>query len=155
VVPVLLNAVYLIQKAGKDICARGQGRILVTGSVAGFMPGTFQAVYGGTKAFLNSFAFALRNELKDTHITVTCLMPGATETEFFERADMLDTAVGQQEKDDPADVARAGFDAMMQGEGDVVTGWKNKLQTTMANVTPSEMLAERHRQIAEPGSGKP
>jgi short-subunit dehydrogenase len=136
------------------VCARGQGRILITGSVAGFMPGTFQAVYGGTKTFLNSFSFALRNELKDTGVTVTCLMPGATETEFFARADMLDTEVGQQEKDDPADVAKAGFDAMMKGEGDVVTGWKNKLQTTIANVTPSDMLAERHRKIAEPGSGK-
>jgi short-subunit dehydrogenase len=150
----ITGTIYLIQQVGKDMCARGQGRILITGSVAGFMPGSFQAVYNGTKAFINSFSFALRNELKDTNITVTCLMPGATETEFFERADMLDTAVGQQEKDDPADVAKAGFEAMMKGEGDVVTGWKNKLQTTMANVTPSEMLAERHRKIAEPGSGK-
>jgi uncharacterized protein len=150
----ITGTLYLIQQVGKDMRARGQGRILITGSVAGFMPGTFQAVYGGTKAFLNSFSFALRNELQDTGVTVTCLMPGATETEFFARADMLDTAVGQQEKDDPADVAKAGFDAMMKGEGDVVTGWKNKLQTTMANVTPSDMLAERHRKIAEPGSGK-
>jgi uncharacterized protein len=151
----ITGTIYLIQKVGRDMRARDRGRILITGSVAGFMPGTFQAVYGGTKAFLNSFAFALRNELKDTHVTVTCLMPGATETEFFERAGMLDTKVGQQEKDDPAEVARAGFDAMIKGEGDVVAGWKNKLQTTMANVPPAEMLAERHRQIAEPGSGTP
>jgi uncharacterized protein len=151
----ITGTLYLIQKVGKDMRARNQGRILITGSVAGFMPGTFQAVYGGTKAFLNSFSFALRNELQDTGVTVTCLMPGATETEFFARADMLDTKVGQQEKDDPADVAKAGFEAMMQGEGDVVTGWKNKLQTTIANVTPADMLAERHRTIAEPGSGNP
>jgi short-subunit dehydrogenase len=150
----ITGTIYLIQKVGRDMRARNQGCILITGSVAGFMPGTFQAVYGGTKAFLNSFSFALRNELKDTNITVTCLMPGATETEFFERADMLDTKVGQEEKDDPADVAKAGFEAMMKGEGDVVTGWQNKLQTTIANVTPSDMLAERHRKIAEPGSGK-
>jgi short-subunit dehydrogenase len=150
----ITSTIYLIQKVGKDMRARNQGRILITGSVAGFMPGSFQAVYSGTKAFLNSFSFALRNELKDTNITVTCLMPGATETEFFERADMLDTKVGQEEKDDPADVAKAGFEAMMKGEGDVVTGWKNKLQTTMATVTPSDMLAERHRKIAEPGSGE-
>jgi short-subunit dehydrogenase len=150
----ITGTLYLIQKVGREMRARGQGRILITGSVAGFMPGTFQAVYGGTKAFLNSFSFALRNELQDTGVTVTCLMPGATETEFFERADMLDTEVGQQEKDDPADVAKAGFEAMMKGEGDIVTGWKNKLQTTIANVTPSDMLAERHRQSAEPGSGK-
>src|ERR671925_1871141 len=150
----ITGTLYLIQQVGKDMRARGRGRILITGSVAGFMPSTFQAVYGGTKAFLNSFSFALRNELKDTGVTVTCLMPGATETEFFARADMLDTEVGQQEKDDPADVAKAGFDAMMRGEADVVTGWKNKLQTTVANVTPADMLAERHRKIAEPGSGK-
>ena len=151
----ITGTLYLVQKVGRDMRARGQGRILITGSVAGFMPGSFQAVYSGTKAFINSFSFALRNELQDTGVTVTCLMPGATETEFFARADMLDTAVGQQEKDDPAEVAKAGFDAMMQGKGDVVTGWKNKLQTTIANVTPADMLAERHRTIAEPGSGKP
>jgi short-subunit dehydrogenase len=151
----ITGTLYLIQKVGRDIRASGRGRILITGSVAGFMPGSFQAVYSGTKAFINSFSFALRNELQDTGVTVTCLMPGATETEFFARADMLDTKVGQEEKDDPAEVAKTGFEAMMQGEGDVVTGWKNKLQTTIANVTPAETLAERHRTIAEPGSGKP
>jgi short-subunit dehydrogenase len=135
------------------LAARG-GRILITGSIAGFMPGTYQAVYNGTKAFIDSFSFALRAELKDTGVTVTCLMPGATETEFFERADMMDTKVGTQEKDHPADVAKDGFEAMMKGEGDVVSGWKNKLQTTIANVTPASVLAEQHRKIAEPGSGK-
>jgi short-subunit dehydrogenase len=149
----LTGTLYLIQKVGREMRARGQGRILITGSVAGFMPGTFQAVYSGTKAFLNSFSFALRSEVQDTGVTVTCLMPGPTETEFFERADMLDTQVGQQEKDDPADVAKIGFEAMMQGEGDVVSGWKNKLQTAMANVTPASRLAEQHRKKAEPGSG--
>jgi short-subunit dehydrogenase len=114
----LTGTLYLIQKVGREMRARGQGRILITGSVAGFMPGTFQAVYSGTKAFLNSFSFALRSEVQDTGVTVTCLMPGPTETEFFERADMLDTQVGQQEKDDPADVAKIGFEAMMKGEGD-------------------------------------
>jgi short-subunit dehydrogenase len=83
---------------------------------------------------------------------VTCLMPGATETEFFERADMLDTKVGQSKKDDPADVAKVGFEAMMNGEGDVVAGWKNKLQSAAALITPSDVLAEQHRKMAEPGS---
>jgi uncharacterized protein len=92
--------------------------------------------------------------LKDTGVTVTCLMPGATETRFFERTDMMDTKVGTQEKDHPADVAKDAFEAMMKGEGDVVSGWKNKLQTTIANVTPASVLAEQHRKIAEPGSGK-
>jgi short-subunit dehydrogenase len=150
----ITGTLYLIQKIGRDMRARNQGRILITGSIAGFMPGSFQAVYNGTKAFIDSFSFALRDELKDTDITVTCLMPGPTDTEFFERADMMDTAVGQGKKDDPAMVAKVGFDAMMKGEGDVVAGWKNKLQTAMATVTPSGMLASQHRKMAEPGSGK-
>jgi uncharacterized protein len=144
----------LIQRVGRDMRARGQGRILITGSIAGYIPGTYSAVYNGTKAFIDSFSFALRAELKDAGVTVTCLMPGATETEFFERADMLDTKVGQAEKDDPADVARVGWEAMMNGQGDVVSGWKNKLQTVMASVTPSGVLAEQHRRMAEPGKGR-
>jgi short-subunit dehydrogenase len=150
----ITGTIYLIQKVGRDMRARGQGRILITGSIAGFMPGTYNAVYNGTKAFIDSFSFALRAELKDTGVTVTCLMPGATETPFFERADMLDTKVGQQEKDDPADVARVGFEAMMRGDGDVVSGLKNKIQSAVANVTPASVLAEQHRKMAEPGSGK-
>jgi uncharacterized protein len=148
------GTLYLLQKIGRDMRARGQGRILITGSIAGFMPGTYQAVYNGTKALLDSFSFALRHELKDTGITVTCLMPGPTETEFFERADMLDTKVGQQKKDDPAHVAKTGFNAMMKGEGDVVSGWKNKLQSAIATVAPSGVMAEMHRGMAEPGTGK-
>jgi short-subunit dehydrogenase len=147
------GTIYLIQKVARDMRARGRGRILVTGSIAGFMPGTYQAVYNGTKAFIDSFSFALRAELKDSGVTVTCLMPGATETEFFERADMLDTKVGQDKKDDPADVAKTGFDAMMRGDGDVVSGWQNKLQSAIANITPAGVLAEQHRKMAEPGSG--
>jgi uncharacterized protein len=148
----ITGTIYLAQLVGRAMRSRGQGRILFTGSIAGFMPGTYQAVYNGTKAFVDSFSFALRAELKDSGVTVTCLMPGATETDFFERADMLDTAVGQGTKDDPADVARVGFDAMMRGDGDVVSGWKNKLQSAIANVTPAGILAEQHRKKAEPGS---
>lgn len=150
----ITGTIYLIQKVGREMRKRGAGRILITGSIAGFMPGSFQAVYNGTKAFIDSFSFALRNELKDSGVTVTCLMPGATETEFFGRAGMEDTKVGQQEKDDPAKVAEDGFEAMMNGEGDVVSGWKNKIQATLANVTPSGVLAEQHRKMAEPGTGE-
>jgi uncharacterized protein len=150
----ITGTIYLIQQVARDMVELGSGKILITGSIAGYMPGSFQAVYNGTKAFIDSFSFALRNELKDTGVTVTCLMPGATETEFFERADMLDTKVGTDEKDDPADVAQVGYDAMVRGDGDVVAGWKNKLQTTMASVTPSGMLAEQHRKMAEPGTAK-
>ena len=148
------GTIYLIHRIGNDMRARNQGRILITGSIAGFIPGAFQAVYNGTKAFLDSFAFALRNELKDTEVTVSCLMPGPTETEFFRRADMLDTSVGQAKKDDAALVAKTGFDAMMSGDGDVVSGWKNKLQATLANITPAGMLAEQHRKMAAPGTGE-
>jgi len=150
----ITGTIDLIHKVAREMCGRGQGRILVTGSIAGFLPGTFQAVYNGTKAFIDSFSWALRNELKDSGVTVTCLMPGPTETEFFERADMLDTKVGQQKKDDPADVAKTGFEAMMKGEGDVVSGLKNKLQAAAANVTPSSVLAEQHRRMAEPETAK-
>jgi short-subunit dehydrogenase len=144
----------LLHAVGGMMRAQRRGRILITGSIAGFMPGSFQAVYNASKAFLNSFSFALREELKDTGVTVTCLMPGATETAFFERAGLMDTTIGQSEKDDPADVAQTGFRAMMNGEGDVVSGVKNKLQAAIANVTPSGVLASAHRKMAEPGSAK-
>ena len=149
------GTIYLIHSVGREMRRLDRGRILITGSIAGFMPGTFQAVYNGTKAFIDSFSWALRNELKDTGITVTCLMPGVTDTEFFERADLMDTKVGSSEhKMDPAEVAKIGFKAMMDGEGDVVAGLKNKVQAAMASVTPSAVLAEQHRKMAEPGSAK-
>lgn len=150
----ITGTVYLIHKIGNDMRRRNAGKILITGSIAGFIPGSFQAVYNGSKAFLNSFSFALREELKDTAVTVTCLMPGATETEFFRRADMMDTDVGTTEKDDPADVAETGFKAMLRGDGDVVAGIKNKVQSAIANVTPAPLLAKQHRKMAEPGSAK-
>jgi short-subunit dehydrogenase len=142
----------LLHRVGTQMRQRNAGRILITGSIAGLMPGSFQAVYNGTKAFIDSFSFALRNELKDTAITVTCLMPGATETHFFERADMLDTKVGSEEKAPPADVAKEGYEAMKRGEDHVVAGWKNKVSAAMTNVVPDSMLAEQHRKTAEPGS---
>ena len=150
----ITGTVYLIQKIGREMRRRGEGRILITGSIAGFAPGTFQAVYNGSKAFLDSFSFALRAELEDSGVSVTCLMPGATETEFFTRADMLDTKIGAGKKDDPADVARIGFEAMMRGDGDIVSGWHNKLQTALASITPAGMLAEQHKKAAAPGSAR-
>jgi short-subunit dehydrogenase len=150
----ITGTVYLIQLVTREMRARGKGKVLITGSIAGFMPGSFSAVYNGTKAFINSFSFALRNELKDSGVTVTCLMPGATDTDFFARADELNTKVGAQEKDDPADVAHDGFEAMMAGKGDVVSGWKNKIQSAMANITPAGIVAEQHRSMVEPGTDK-
>ncbi len=149
------GTVYLLQQVLRRMVARGQGRVLVTGSIAGYMPGSFNAVYNGTKAFIDNFTDAIRNEIKESKgVSLTTLMPGATETEFFERADMLDTKVGTQDKDDPAKVARDGWDAMMKGEAHIVSGWKNKIQKTIANVTPASALAEMHRGMAEPGSAK-
>ncbi|AZO53485.1 MULTISPECIES: SDR family oxidoreductase [unclassified Mesorhizobium] len=148
----ITGTIYLAHQLAAGMVKRGRGRILFTGSIAGFMPGTFQAVYNGTKAFIDSFAIALRHELKDTGVTVTVLMPGATQTRFFERAEMLDTKVGTDEKDNPADVARVGFDAMLAGEDQVISGLKNKLQVAAAHVTPAGTLAEQHRKMAEPGS---
>jgi short-subunit dehydrogenase len=150
----ITGTVYLLQKVGRDMSARKEGRILITGSIAGFMPGTYQAVYNGTKAFLDSFSFALRAELKDSGVTVTCLMPGATETEFFERADLMDTKVGTEKKQPAHEVAKAGFDAMMKGDGDVVAGWSNKLRAAIAHLVPSGILAEQHRKQAAPGTAK-
>ena len=146
------GTLYLIHKVGGDMKQRGEGRIMITGSIAGFMPGTYQAVYNGTKAFLDSFAFALRAELKDSGVTVTCLMPGATETEFFERADLMDTKVGVEEKMPASEVAKQGFEAMMRGDGDVITGWQNKLRAAIAHLMPSSALAEAHRKMTGPGT---
>ncbi len=146
------GTVYLIHKVGQDMRRAGKGRILITGSIAGFLPGTYHAVYNATKAFLDNFSYALRAELKGSGVTVTCLMPGETETEFFERADLMDTKAGQARKMDPADVAMQGFEAMMNGAGDVVTGWMNKMRSAIASITPAGVLAEQHRKETEPGS---
>lgn len=141
----------LLHLVGRDMRARGRGQILLTGSIAGLMPGAFAAVYNASKAYVDSVSFALRNELKDTEVTVTVLMPGPTDTAFFSRAGMDDTVVGQGKKMDPAKVAEIGFHAMKRGEGDVVAGLANKVQAAMAAVTPQTALAEMHRKQAEPG----
>jgi len=143
----------LVHQIGRAMRERGRGRVLFTGSIAGLMPGTFQAAYNGSKAFIDSFSFALRNELKDSGVSVTALMPGPTDTEFFERAGLEDTMVGQGKKMDPAKVAEIGYKAMLRGDGDVVAGLGNKLQAAAAAVTPETVLAEMHRKQAEPGSG--
>ena len=149
------STVHLAKLVLKDMVPRGQGRVLFTSSIAATMPGTFNPVYNASKAFVQSFAQAIRNELKDTGVTITALMPGATGTNFFHRAGMDDTKVGSSEKDDPADVAKTGFEALMAGEDHVVAGsFKNKVQATMAHVLPDTMTAEMHRKQAEPASDK-
>jgi len=150
----VLGTTYLLHKVVREMRNYNAGRVLITGSIAGFLPGSFQAVYNASKAYLNSLSFALREELRDTEVTVTCLMPGATETEFFKRAEMLDTKVGTDEKDDAAMVAQTGYKAMLNGESDVVSGMKNKIQSAVANVMPNEVLAHQHRKMAEPGTAE-
>lgn len=151
----VVSTVHLTKRVVKDMVARGSGRILFTSSIAALMPGTFQAVYNASKAFVQSFSEALRNELKDTGVTVTALQPGATETNFFNRADMEDTKVGASEKDDPAQVAKQGFDALMAGKDHVIGGsLKTKLQAAVAKVLPDTANAEQHRKMAEPGSAE-
>ena len=149
----IIGTIHLIHLIGNHMRKHDRGRILITGSVADFEPGTFQAVYNGTKAFIDSFSRALREELRGTGITVSCLTPGVTDTQFFERAGLTDTGTdAATDKMDPAEVAKIGFEAMMNGTSDVVTGWKSKLKTVLANVTPSALLAEKQRKTTAPGS---
>ena len=152
----ITGTLYLLHRALPAMVARNAGKVLVTGSVAGYIPGTFQAVYNGTKAFIDNFTEALRNELRDADgVTLTTLMPGPVDTEFFDRGDMNDTSVGADpNKRDPAAVAKDGWDALMAGKPSVFSGWKTKLQGVLANVVPGSVLAEQHRKMAEPGSAK-
>jgi short-subunit dehydrogenase len=149
------SAVHLAKRAVQTMVPRGEGRILFTSSIAATQPGPFEAVYAASKAFLLSLSEALRNELKDTGITVTALMPGPTDTDFFERADMQDTKLGASDsKDDPAKVAAQGFEALMKEKDHVVAGSvKNKVMAGTAKVTPEATKAQMHRAMSKPGSG--
>jgi short-subunit dehydrogenase len=149
------STVHLAKLVIPDMVQRNEGRVLFTSSIASTMPGAFQAVYNASKSFVQSFALALRNELKDTEVTITSLMPGPTDTEFFERAEMMDTKVGQGDKDDPADVARDGFEAMMAGKERVVSAsLSTKAQGRFSRVLPDSAKAAMHRGMAEPGTGE-
>jgi uncharacterized protein len=151
----VISPVHLSKRVVKDMLQLGRGRILFTSSIAGTMPAPFEAVYGASKAFLTSFSQALRNELKGTGVTVTALMPGATETDFFRRAGLEDTKLGVSEKDNAAEVAREGFEALMSGMDHVVAGsFKNKLQAAAGHLMPDPAVAEMHRKQSEPGSAK-
>jgi short-subunit dehydrogenase len=147
------STVHLCKLVVEDMVARGEGRILFTSSIASTMPGSFHAAYNASKSFVQSFALALRNELEDTGVTVTSLMPGPTDTEFFDRAGMEETPIGEGPKDDPADVARDGFEALMAGREKVVaSGIKTKAQAAAAKVLPDGVKAEMHRKQAQPAT---
>lgn len=147
------STVHLAKRVVKDMVDRGAGKILFTSSIAALMPGPFEAVYAASKAFIHSFSEGLRNELKDTGVTVTSLLPGPTDTNFFHRAGMDDTKAGAKKKDDSAEVAKQGFEALMAGKDAVVAGSPmTKLQGNVSKVLPDTVSAEQHRQLTEPGS---
>jgi uncharacterized protein len=149
------STVQLAKHVVREMVSHDEGRILFTSSIASTQPGSFQAVYNASKSFVQSFALALRNELKETNVTVTSLMPGPTDTEFFERAEMEDTRVGASDKDDPAQVAEQGFEALMNGEEQIVAGsLTTKVMGRSGRFLPDGVKAEMHRKMAEPGSAK-
>lgn len=150
----MVYLVYLTKKFLKDMVDRNEGKILFTSSIAAQMPGPYYAVYAASKAFVESFAQAIRFELKDTgrNITVTALQPGPTDTEFFARADMEDTKVGYDDKDDPAKVAKDGFEALMSGKDHVVSGLKNKIMATAGKIMPESQNAKLQGSMSKPDS---
>jgi len=148
----ITSSVHLAKRVVKPMVQRRQGRILFTSSIAALMPGPFEAVYAASKAFLRSFSQALRAELKDSGVTVTALMPGPTDTNFFHRAEMDDTKAAANRKDDPAQVAMQGFEALMAGRDEVVAGMANKVQAAVFQTLPEPAKAAMHAQLTEPGS---
>lgn len=151
----VVSTVHLAKRVVKDMVDRNAGRILFTSSIAALMPGPFEAVYAASKAFIRSFAEGLRNELKDTDVIVTTLMPGPTDTNFFHRAGMDDTQAGAGQKDDPAEVAKQGFEALMAGKEALVAGsLQTKIQGNVSKILPDTVNAEQHRKLTEPGSAK-
>lgn len=151
----MVYLVYLTKKVLEEMVNRNEGKILFTSSIAAEMPGPYYAVYAATKAFVQSFAQALHYEMKDTgkNITITALQPGSTDTNFFERANLLDTKVGEAPKDDPAEVAQQGYEALMKGEDHVVAGsFKNKAQALGAKVISEQRGAATHADQTRPHS---
>jgi short-subunit dehydrogenase len=150
----VIGTTRLIYLIGRGMRERGDGRILVTGSIAGHIPGPFELVYNSTKAYLDDFCLGLRNELKNTGVAVTVLQPGATDTLFFRRAHMEDTEIGRQKKADPAKVAEDGYAAMLADEDQIVSGLMNKLRATFADILPDELVAQMQRRLAESDAHK-
>ena len=145
------HTVHLAKLIVPDMVERGHGRVLITGSIVSTSPAPYHAVYGATKAFVMSFGEAIRNELEGSGVTVTVIQPGATDTQFFERAHMEDTAVGKSDKDDPADVARRGFDAMIAGKASVLAGGlKARLQGMANELLPETVKASQAAKQARP-----
>jgi uncharacterized protein len=150
----VVSTVHLAKRVLPGMVERGSGGVLFTSSIAATMPGAYQAVYNASKSFVQSFAEALREELKDTGVTVTALMPGPTDTNFFHRAEMDDTRVGTGPKDDPALVAKQGFEALQKEKEKVVAGsTRTKVQGAANKILPDSAKAKAHRKMAEPDPG--
>ncbi|HEX9984924.1 MAG TPA: SDR family oxidoreductase [Thermoanaerobaculia bacterium] len=150
---VQLNAIACLQLTklfAPSMVQRGSGRILMTASVASVMPAPYLSIYGATKAFVYEFAQALRAELADTGVTVTALLPGPTDTNFFERAHAQDSRILDEKLSDPADVARAGYDALMKGEAKVIVPLKYKVQATLNQAMPDSVVAKQSLKKHEP-----
>ena len=148
----VLQTTSVVHKVGLRMCARGTGRILVTGSIGGFVPGPFDAVYDATKAYLDSLCYALQEEWRDSAVTITCLMPGPAETPIFTREenDLEEAPITSREKQDPAEIARAGYDAMMAGDPGIVPGLPVKVIAMLSRIAPESLKARLHRSGAEP-----
>jgi short-subunit dehydrogenase len=148
------HTVHVAKLLVPGMVERGAGRVLITGSVVSTAPSPYQAVYGATKAFVMSFGEALRYELEGTGVTVTVLQPGATDTNFFRRADMMDTKVARDDKADPAEVAQRGFDAMMAGKDSVFGGGlMSRIQGLANEILPPRVTAAQMARTTKPGSG--
>jgi uncharacterized protein len=143
------SQVHLIKRVSQDMIERGEGDILITSSVAGVLPAPRMAVYAASKAFLRSFGQAIRNEMKDKGVNVTVLMPGPTETEFFERAQMTDTVAGQGSKQDASEVAEEALEALEHGADHVVTGVKNKVQVGVAKSMSDQARTKMHGKMTK------
>lgn len=149
------SLVTLTKYYAKDMVARGTGKILNVASIASKAPGPYQAVYHGTKAFVHSFSESIRRELKDTGVTVTSLLPGPTDTDFFNKADMLESKIVQEGNlDDAAKVAKDGYEALLAGQDMVVSGFKNKMTVAIGNITPDSTQAAQMEKMQEPVAEK-
>jgi short-subunit dehydrogenase len=147
------STVHLAKLLCRDMVAEGNGKLLFTASIAATAPAPYQATYAASKAFVHSFAEGLRVELADSGVTVTSLMPGPTDTEFFSRADLEDTALGQADKDDPDQVAHDGVEALFAGKSHVVAGsFSNKVQANAATHLPDSVTSKMQAKMTKPGS---
>lgn len=148
---LVLTKLYL-----QDMIAHGEGRILNLSSIASKTPGPWQAVYHGTKAFVQSFTEALRSEVKEQNIVVTALLPGATDTDFFNKAGMEESKILQDKSklSDPAKVARDGYEALMSNDDKVISGFKNKMMVAGSNLMTDSAAADMMKKQQEPAKTK-